>query len=296
MKRPGLIIKSTMRNDFAPTKRNIILLYGFLITWSISTSIIFILFSKKFTSRYFHIPAFAINALLVISIFSIFAWFFPRRKSIYTLALLVLILWSGYARYTNLKNIYTYYNKMNEPIANRINQIKYPEDSQIVIVGFKKRNKSKAMGNWGSSSGYLALITRRKDVTGIVGKEHSYYDPFIPLRGSGYRNIMTGLSLNKPLFLFKILPQKKKIIQMEYFLRWRDRTKNARWVLYRTDKKSGKIIRIKSGRGFLTYRRLVKKIGLKKSVVLWNGSFPSKKGKKEPRVTQDQVTKNRFRN
>jgi hypothetical protein len=278
--RPGLIsnINHTRKNNSLPGKRKVINLYTFFIIWSISTSFVFIFFSKLCISRYFYIAAFGVNTLLVLSIYSICNRFFSGIRKLYIPALVFLILWSGFSRHLNLKKYYNYHNNIKNVILSHISQINFLENSQIVIVGFfKKKGRKEGYANsWAMSTGYLSFITQRRDISGLLGEEFFYYNPFVDVQRNGWKNDMTGLSLEKPLFLFKRVPQKNELIQLEYFLQWKDKTKNADWILYKTDKNSGKIKIIKHGEGFDQYNNAVKKIGLEQSNVLWGGK-PIKK-------------------
>ena len=90
---------------------------------------------------------------------------------------------------------------------------------------------------------------------------------------------MTGLSTDKPLFLFLYHEKLRIFKQYEYVLQWKGDTKIAPWTILHVDKETGKIAPFISGLGYNEYLSTINKSekqGISQSEIFWGGP-PCKK-------------------
>lgn len=254
-------------------------LYAFFICWSVSSIIVFITIGD-FWSRYTHISAFGLNAIIIFSIYVILNRGLSGKYKLHIFIFSVILIFSGVSRYSHLKKKYTASNHTQSIIIRDLNKAKLPLNSQVVIVGVREPSPG-----WPGSSGYLKFALKRNDINGLVGKINAspYYNfdnHFNPWeRKWGFRNSMTGLSIHRPTFLFLMLKKQQKLKQLEYALQWKGKTKNAPWTILKTDKTTGNISSFISGVGLKEYRLTLKRLekrGISQSEILWGGP-PTKK-------------------
>jgi len=144
----------------------------------------------------------------------------------------------------------------------------FPPKSQIVVVNMDVATCG--YGYW--SSGYLEYALKRKDVSGLVGKEFNLIDPFKKHEYSA--GGMNGLSINDPIFLYR--KNNGHFEQLNYFLQWKQSNTDADFVVYEIDAHTGKISAICNGAGlksFLAKSRELLLKGVKRSDILWGGEF-----------------------
>ena len=255
-------------------------LYLFLICWVISSILVFIFFSEPYRIRYVHISAFGLNALLILSLYVIVSRGLAWKLKFNIAVLIGIIIFSGVYRYDVLNHYYSYLNHTKAIIVRDLEKKNLPENAQVVITGIENFPESWLPGGWARASGYLKFVLKREDVTGLIGPVNSsayynfdnHFDPKI--RRFRERWYMTGLSINKPVFLFLLLEKQQQLHQFEYALQWRGRTKNAPWTILKVDKETGKILPFRSGIGMkeylLTLEKLIKQ-GISQSDILWGG-------------------------
>jgi hypothetical protein len=272
---------TSINKNFFHMKKKVyaLYLYAFFICWSISSIIVFITIGD-FWPRYTHISAFGLNAIFIFSIYVILNRGFSRKYKLHIFIFSVILIFSGVSRYSHLKRICTAANYNQSIIKRDLDKVKLPLNSQVVIAGVREPSPG-----WSGSSGYLKFALKRDDINGLVGQINAspYYNfdnHFNPWeRKWGFRNSMTGLSIDRPTFLFLMLKKQQKLKQLEYALQWKGKTKNAPWIILKFDKKTGKISPFISGSGMqeylLTLKRLEKR-GISQSEILWGGP-PTKK-------------------
>jgi hypothetical protein len=255
-------------------------LYLFLICWAISSIVVFILFSGPYRIRYVHISAFGLNALFILSLIVILNRGWPRKFKFNIVILAGIIIFSGVYRYVVLNRYYSYLNQTRRIIVKDLEGVNLPENAQVVITGVKDFPESWLPGGWARASGYLKFILKRNDITGLIGPVNSseYYNfdnHFNPkVRRYRERWYMTGLSLDKPVFLFSLLENRQKLRQFEYALQWKGLTGDAPWTILKTNKKTGRLKPFLSGRGwrqYLTTLTGLEKQGISQSRILWGG-------------------------
>jgi hypothetical protein len=279
-------LTSINKNFFHMNKQIYVLyLYTFFICWLISSIFVFACISVHCTPRYAHISAFGINAIFVFSIYVILNQKFVKKYKLYILIFTAIIIFSGVYRHLNLKKIYNTYNHTHSIIIRDLNKLKFPLNSQVVISVETGAIGLGMTPGWLPSSGYLKFALKRKDINGLIGQINcgGYYNfdnHFNPkLRLWGVRYSMTGISINRPTFLFFMLKKQKKLKQLEYALQWKGKAKNVPWTILRANKSTGKITPLLSGTGWDEYLSTIKKLeksGISQSGILWGGP-PCKK-------------------
>lgn len=252
-----------------------VMVYGYFLCWAVSNIFPIILLSIPYQPRYSYISMFGSHALFAFSIYTILKRFFPDKRRLGIVVFTGIILISGVSRTIHLNNIYAVGNSISAIISGDLNKIQLPLHSQIVIV-----NAKGFYGGWPRSSGYLQYTLKRNDLTGLIGRanQNGYYNfdnHFDPsLRKWARRYQMTGLVLEKPLFLFYFDEINGKLIQLEYALQWRGEKKDAPWTILKVDKTTGKILPLASGVGMEEYLSTLEKLnvsGIRQSDILWGG-------------------------
>ncbi len=253
--------------------------------WTVSTSLVFLTVSKNFSPRYFHITGFGFITLLIISLYAVLSYFSRQKQKMISVVLLSILCLSGISRYVNHKNISNKVNSTRKIILNNIENINFPENSQIVIIEQFVRADLKSWPNdkilriwpngrglrvWPIGKGYFSYITKRPDISGLFGPEVFNHNPFEKVKDDGgWSNVMSGLSPKNPLFIFRENPDSDQFIQMEYFLQWIKKENSSVWNLYEADKKTGKIKKLKTGIGMKQYDLMIKKMNLEPSKIVW---------------------------
>jgi hypothetical protein len=101
-----------------------------------------------------------------------------------------------------------------------------------------------------------------------VGEERSLYNPFG--KKGGYAHPMHGLSLNKPLFLFRY--DGKRLHQLFHCLVWGEPHDPEAWTVYRLDATHGRMCPLKTGRGKDAYGLAIRELaknGITPGDIIW---------------------------
>jgi hypothetical protein len=83
---------------------------------------------------------------------------------------------------------------------------------------------------------------------------------------------MTGISLERPVFLFSLDVEVKKLVQFEYALNWEKDSHTASWTVFKLDKNNGTAISLVSGTGIKEYQLTLEKLRKRQvypSKIMW---------------------------
>ena len=256
-------------------KKQIVNLYAFFIVWVTASMVVFLGKVPFFIPRYTYIAAYGQVALLVYSISVLLRAVLPGKYKTHAIVLMGVIVFSGIYRYINLSAIYAPGNTSHAIIVKELNKIELPPKSQVVVVGAEG-----IPGCWLRTCGYLRFALKRKDIDGIVGPINTlgYYNfdrHFDPKdRKMLIRHLMTGLSLDRPVFLFLLEEKSRRLRQLEYTLEWKGETWNSPWTIIHVDKKTGKPSPWVSGVGKEQYETALKELekkGISQAEIVWGG-------------------------
>ena len=150
-----------------------------------------------------------------------------------------------------------------------------PLNSQVVVAGAEG-----IPGCWHRTSGYLKFALKRNDIDGLIGQIDTigyynfdrHFDPGD--RGMARRYLMTGLSPDRPIFLFLLQKKNRRLAQFEYALEWKGKTKNSPWTIIHVDKKTGIPSSLISGTGMEEYLSTIKELeerGISQTEIMWGG-------------------------
>ncbi len=241
----------------------------FAITW-VTASILPFLASRYFSSRYAYILGFGLNFLFVLSIYSIFQRGRLKKYHVSVILLAILIVFVSLNRGEAIKKTFGPPDWVHDTIQKSLKPYNFPKESEIVIVG-QATGYLFTGGYWNWSSGYIKYATKRSDLSGLIGIEKPFYDPF-KAKERSYSFQMHGLDISKPLFLFRF--HKGGVKPISYCLQWRKDEENPKWTIYSVNTGDGKVTEYASGNTRLEYEAVIGKLekaGIGKRDVLWSG-------------------------
>jgi len=253
------------KNHFEPSERFRMIGLSLLgISW-VCASILPFLASTYFSSRYAYILGFGLNFLCILAVYSIFERGILKKYHVTVVLLAILTVFVGMERVKRVEATFKWPDWVHASIQSSLKKYDFPKESQIVIVG-PATGYLMTGGYWNWSSGYLKYATGRADLSGLVGKEDKFYDPFVRSERS-YSFQMHGLDMNKPLFLFRF--EKGALEQLQYYLQWREEKGRIEWSIYHLDAGNGKASKYATGNR-KTFERLERN-GITRREVLWSG-------------------------
>jgi hypothetical protein len=195
-------------------------LFMFLLTWTVSTVVVFVFMGQWLAPRYTYVSAFGLNALVILSLSAIVGPPFSRRNVCVALFGIVVVV-SGVQRDIHLRAAYRYVNEARDIIVHDLGGFPFPAGSQIVIAGVEQIPIF-----WQRTSGTLRYLLKRPDVRGLIGPINAgtyfnFADHFNPsLRGWKDQDTMSGLDTHSPVFLFVLDRGQKRLKQLTYALQW----------------------------------------------------------------------------
>lgn len=222
--------------------------------------------SYYFTHRYFYPAAHGLSLLIVLAVCS---WLsLLRVRLLFVSAMIALTIFSGVLRLQTIEKTYAARKEVSAPLNRFLRSFKFPERSQIVVVG-KGTELLYTSGYWHWSTGYLRYATKRDDISGQLGEEKGFYNPFG--RRTRFRpNQMGGLTLEDPLFAFRY--DGNRITQVSYCLQWGNEKDPERWTLFSMDPVKGDLTPFRSGIGEEAFGIAMKEMetrGIEQGEVLW---------------------------
>ena len=224
----SLLILATAAVAIAPRKNAIPIAMGAL--WVVCAAVVFLTISRYYSPRYTQIASFGVAFILVYSSHALFtaSSILKRTKIVVWVALAAsLTLGAATYRFSNMVKYVTPRNATFDSIVHYLFTHEFVRDAQIAIVD---GHRIPTGGYWVYSSGFLRMATERQDLSGIVGIEKGFYDPFdSSKRGFQQSHKMNGLDLEEPIYLFRQVCEKKcRLEQKSLALRWID---NEHWQL-----------------------------------------------------------------
>lgn len=209
--------------------------------WAFFAIITFLSISRGFAPRLSHIGAWGLVFSLVISIVAILDRLQKSRWSV-PLVLCSLILYAGYTRLEAMKIFAAPRNEVMMAAEQLYANKSWPEDAQIMLINVPPWISG---GWWVYSKGFLKLLTGRNDLTGVVGWEKYFYDPFTPKnRGFNSAAKMAGIDPDKPVFIYRLIRKPPyHFIDVPYVLKW----KEGSWNLSKLNKQNGSFDQVLSG-------------------------------------------------
>ena len=252
-----------------------ILSYFYLlpIIWICFSIIPFIFFTAYFSSRYFTVTSIAVSFLFVISI-TVLLNYFIKRRFYYLIVLSLIIVFAGMNRQVHFIKGYATPKSQFEEIKQALNDFDLPSDAQIVIGSPGNIWLALGSGVTVKSNGSLQYILKRRDISGQIMIEKSYYDPFrIYNNPWGFRD--ADIDTTRKTILFRCFhPNKKKNMRMHYALRWvDDNNVSSPWILYYIDDELT-FHHYLDGQGYAAYEAALdslSKRGMKRDDIMFGG-------------------------
>jgi hypothetical protein len=265
-----MLPETAEKNHFEPSERfRMVGLCLFGISW-VCASILPFLASAYFFRRYAYILGFGLNFLFVLAVYSILEREKLKKYHAALIVLAILIVFVGVERGRKVETTFKWPDWVHTSIQSSLKSYDFPQESQIVIVG-PAIGYLMTVGYWTWSSGYIKYATGRADLSGLVGKEEKFYDPFVRNERS-YSFQMHGLDMSHPLFLFRF--DKGVLEQLHYFVQWREEKGREEWSIYYLDAGNGKASKYATGNSKSDYRKTLEQLGrdgVTGREILWSG-------------------------
>lgn len=243
---------------FKNKKLKLAMVLLFFTVWAICTLITFLVASPAFLSYYVYIASFAINTIIVLLLYLLIDNF-TRNKFILSLPCIVLIFVTGCVKIDESNKFNAQNNSAVKFLKNEINFLIMPDHSQIVVLNLPDKYTSISPGTWAKSMGIVKYVSQRTDLSGLIGREFTLYNPFEQKHEIiGWGNGMTGLSYKMPLFVFAYDNRNENLQQSEYFVVFTDSV-HYNWKLFKLNKMDGSMTLRHEGAGLADYHALLKK-------------------------------------
>jgi hypothetical protein len=239
--------------------------------------------SHLFPSRYVYPAGFGLSLLIVVASYPLLARIRLGRLNLALPLLIIFAALVGLQRLETLNKIFSVREEAHKGLREPLLSFDFPAGAQIVVVGPGTGNLY-TWGRWPKSTGYLRYTLERRDVSGQLGPEMAFYNPFLE-NSRGWSYIMCGLSLDAPLFLFRY--DGTRLSQFAYFLMWERRGPAQGWTIFRLDRAHGKVSPFASGQDKAAYELALEKLardGVSPGEILWTTQEKVKKGSKRKRL------------
>ena len=274
-------LRSRMSNTphftWLPEKVRLLILPVFALLWTIPSAFPFVALKQHMPIRTLHIAGYGpwlimAPGLFFITSIALFSLKESLRKKIVFFVFMFIISTAGIQHLLYAKNVYKNGNIYWETLSGSISFHAFPENSQIVITNASTGTHQ----TYYQASGYLSrLLGNRTDITGLVGYEYFYYDPFAQISIS--LNDMTGLAQKDNLHLYRWVQGNNStnhqgvnnLQPYQYFLRVitdesakTESEETGDWYLYNIESnKENKLIY--TGHGFDEYLMLLNQLKIK---------------------------------
>lgn len=254
-------------------KTPVLIIYGFFLLWTTASIAAFIFVSRWQSGRYAFIAAYGFNAILLISLYAILKQLSRKRKKIILILFFGLVVFSGTARFFELKKIYGLFNSQQSMIQKNLQGIQEVKNAQVMIYVPNGWNNFWPL--YQLSSGHLKYILNKKDVTGLFTYNDTYYTLGSPKQhSSSISKGMDALDWKRPLFFYACSYGTWK--QFEYVVKWNFVRTKLHWKIYKMEKSMGTKTFLAKGKGLDAYKEVVtdlRKRNLITGIILWGDSL-----------------------
>ena len=256
----GLVISATRhKRDYRP-----VMVYLFYFAWFFLSGFPFWWMSRYFSARYFYISHMGLTLLMILSCYVGIRYLLKNREAIIYCLLAATIFYYGISKNIIFSKMASERNKQNKKIVEIMKDEQVTENLQIAFVGFKTGTGSYYI--W--SSGYLEHSLKMNHLSGIIGVNYNFYNPFNK-EHRGYSFKMSGLDVEKPLIAYRRNNVDYKFTRMRFFLQWETMgTVDSEWTLYKTND-TNKLEIIGSGDGLESYRKIIQAKNIRHKDILW---------------------------
>jgi hypothetical protein len=236
----------------------------------------FLFFAQYMVSRNLVIPAVALIFLLVISM-RVIHGLFTERKWPFAVILVLVIAAAGYNRQVNFSRYFEELKDQYGELGQTLMKYEFPENSQVVVAT-SNGNLTMGHGVTRRAVGVYQYILGRRDLSGQIMLEKSYYDSFQMFNNPwGKRN--ADIDTTKITYLFRCFNTDTAMnMRMHYALRWEDsESKESPWTIFHFDEQ-GKAAKFMSGIGYSAYDSAIDSlsaIGISREKILF-GDIPGR--------------------
>jgi len=238
-------------------KSRVLFVYGFFFLWTTASIAAFIFFSRWQGERYSYIAAYGFNAIALISLHAILKQVLRERRKIILILLFGLVVFSGTARFFELKKIYRQFDSQQSIMRENLKDIRGVANAQVMI--YVPKGWSNFWTHYEQNSGLLKYIMNKKDVSGLFTDDESYYTLYSPKRYvTCISRKMRALDWKRPLFFYACSYGGCK--QFEYVVKWKFIKKELRWKIHKMGKYTGTKTFLAGGKGLDGYKVAVKNL------------------------------------
>jgi len=240
--------------------RRALVFYGI---WFLSTGAPFWLLSKNFAPRYFYIAYFGLTCIFFILLDQLWVKRSRFNRSLAIAILVTLIGTYSVNRYKQIDEKFSKWNASKQSVYATLRTESIVPGAQIALI-------NPSVPTWGFypwSTGYLQYAFNEAGISGVIGPELSYYDPFDP-ESCGMQRIMSCLDPSRPLIAYRY---EKKI---HLFLQWKlAGNPDSPWILYHSNPDNTLEV-MASDTGLTKYKEFLQQNDIDSETVLWGGFKP----------------------
>jgi hypothetical protein len=246
----------------------------FYASFTLLTILPFVAVSPFISPRHLFVANIGIVVILSFFIDVILRDIFRNSKKVtatVSILFFLLIILTGLHRHLLLKQMNHSRNKNFDVVCNLVKDLENVKPhSQFLLTGHQAGTGEHFL--W--SSGLFSYCLKKPDIVGVLGKEYSFYDPFI-LKHRAYFFKMGGINVNDPVYIFR--KQHDGFQRPDYVLRWMDKDNaHSLWMLYVLDYKTNTLLELYAGSGIKEYTLTLKDEGLDPDEILWGGYDPDR--------------------
>lgn len=224
-----------------------------VLTWTFSNIIIFLTINPHWRDSYGYVSSFGLSLLYVYGVCSIMRLINSRViKNFIYIFLFLSILSNIYFSNLYLLEKTSQATNVYSMIKKAFIDLNIQNQTQFLLLNVRKYQGFYGYG-WFGSSGTLVAALDNKNVSGQIVPPSKYIHFIDPFEGKrNFHSYVNGFKLDNPLFIYQQIED--ELIQLEYILQYK---KNDEWTLYKLDKVSGKINKVTSGQGEVSYYKYV---------------------------------------
>jgi hypothetical protein len=264
----GSIVLAKYKGIF--NRKTIFISILFYFSLSVLTLFPFLTVSRWFSIRHIFVGLVGVYVLFILFFDLIIRYVFKKSKFVSIISfitLIILVAFTGLHRLDYIKKYYSRHNMQYAKITGQLDSIAcIKPNSQFIFTNYS--NDLGLGGHFKWTSGLFSYYTKKPNIIGIIGKEESFYNPFL----GKYRNYFTklgGIDINRPTFAFNY--KSNTFFEVNYMLQWEEEdNKESIWNIFKINSETNELLKIKSGTDIDEYILFLKNSKIKPNEILFS--------------------------